>query len=60
MLPYDEVKATIRIELRENGSVMVTGAIQNKEFAQKLLDAAYDAVRRYHEKQSPIIIPNAL
>ena len=59
-LPYDEVKATIKIELRENGSVMVVGAIQDQEFAKKLLDAAYDAVLRYHAKQRPVIIPDAL
>lgn len=59
-LPYDDVKARITIEVRENGSIMVTGAIQNKEYARKVLDGAYDAILRYHASQGKVIIPGVL
>lgn len=55
---FAPVIAHISIELWENGAVKVTGSIQNKQHALNLIEAARDAVLKYHEKQSPIIIPS--
>jgi hypothetical protein len=53
------VTDTIKIELWENGTVMVSGSIQNKQHALNLVEAARDAILRYHEKNKPIVIPSA-
>lgn len=54
------VTDALYIELHQSGAVMVSGSIQNKQHALNLLEAARDAVLKYHEKDSPILIPNAL
>lgn len=54
------ITATIKIELRQSGNVMVVGAIQDKAHALALVEAARDAIIGYHAKNTPIIIPRAL
>jgi len=54
------VTDTLYIELHQSGSIMVSGNIQNKKHALAILEGARDAVIKYHEKNSPIIIPKAL
>lgn len=57
---FSPVTDILHIELHQSGSVMVSGSIKNKQHALNLLEAARDAVIKYHEKDKPIIVPNAL
>lgn len=54
------VIAQLYIELHQSGSIMVSGNIQDKAHALAILEGARDAVIKFHEKNSPILIPNAL
>lgn len=59
-LMVDPVVARVYIEVRKSGAVQVQGDIENEKYALNLLEASRDAIRNYHRKDKPIIIPNAL
>ena len=55
----DDITATIRLDLRRNGSMSVSGAVMDKQFALALIDSARDAVISFHSKQpQSIIVPD--
>lgn len=39
------------IEIKENGTISVTGAINDKILAYGLLESARDAIKQYHDMQ---------
>lgn len=51
-------EATITITMTPEGQINVSGAITNKVMAYGLLEAAKDAIRDFHAKQTgPHIVP---
>lgn len=56
----EDVVAEVRLQLRRNGAMSVAGAVMDKDFALKMIDAARDAVISFHSRQpQQIIVPNS-
>lgn len=56
----DPVVSTLYIEVHKSGAVQVQGSIQNEQYALNMLEASRDAIKNYHRKDKPVIIPHAL
>lgn len=56
----EDVVAEVRLQLRRNGAMSVSGAVMDKDFALKMIDGARDAVISFHSREpQKIIVPNA-
>ena len=56
----EDVVATVRLDLRRNGAMSVSGAIMDKQFALNMIDGARDAVISFHSRQpQKIIVPHS-
>lgn len=60
LLMDDPVVSTLYIEVHKSGAVQVQGSIQDEKYALNMLEASRDAIKNYHKKDKPIIIPHAL
>ncbi len=55
----DQIVAVLELKLRRDGAMSIAGSIDDEAFALKMLDAAKDSVRNYHQRnRSRLIVPN--
>lgn len=53
-----DVVAFIKIELRSNGAMSISGNIGDEKLAISMIDGARDAVKNQHKQKDKIIIPS--
>lgn len=51
------VTLTLAIRLHGNGALSVEGPIADKAFCRRLLDEAWDAIKRQHRNVSGLVVP---
>ncbi len=57
VLVSDPVVAYLQIEVHKSGAMSVSGSIQNKNYALKILDAARESVISHHTPMVTTITP---
>lgn len=55
----DQIVAVLELKLRRDGAMSVAGSINDEIFALKMLEAAKDSIRQYHQRnRSRLIVPS--